>query len=296
MAVFGRAVRTLIAACAAAVLAVLPACSRSGTPHSVFDSAGYHVYEDQVYFLQAFPGKAAEIEGADPASFHALDRTFAKDRSTVYVDGRSLPDADPASFALLDRAFFARDRDRVYQRDRVLSEDPEHFELLRANLAKDATAVYWSDGSVLSKDPAHFAIVSDTDHYLFTKDGRSVQVNGKTIGGSDPATFVVLEGGYSRDAGAIFYLTDRVADADAASFGVLGGSFAHDARYAYWMGKPIPAADGATFRVLNANFECTADLARAYYRNRVIPGADPGSFPPGRAVTGCSESGIYFAP
>jgi hypothetical protein len=296
MAVSGRAVRTLIAACCVAVLAVLPACSRSSAPNSLFDSAGYHVHDDRVYFLQAFPGKAAEVRGADPSSFQALDRTFAKDRSTVYVDGRALPGADPASFVLLDRAFLARDRDHVYQRDRVLSDDPEHFELLRANLAKDATAVYWSDGSVLSTDPARFAIVADADHYLFTKDGRSVQLNGKTIVGADPATFEVLEGGYARDAAAIFHLTDRIADADAASFGVLGGSFARDARHAYWMGKPIPAADGATFRVLNANFECTADLARAYYRNQVIPDVDPGSFPPGRAVTGCSESGIYFAP
>jgi hypothetical protein len=62
------------------------------------------------------------------------------------------------------------------------------------------------------------------------------------------------------------------------------------------MGKPIPGADGPSFHVLNANFECSADRMRAYRRDTVIVGADPRSFPPGRAVTGCSQTSIYFAP
>lgn len=296
MALSGRGMRTLIAAVCVAAFAMLPACDRNGAPDSFFDAAGYHVHENRVYYLQAFPGTASHIDGADAASFQALDRTFAKDRSTVYVDGRALPEADPASFVLLDRPDFARDRDHVYQRDRVLSDDPVHFELLGGNLAKDGEAVYWSDGSVLSDDPAHFGIVSDTDHYLFTKDSRTVHVNGIPIGDADPATFGVLARGYARDDGGIFYFTDRIPDADAASFEVLQGSFARDARHAYWMGKAIPAADGASFRVLNANFECAADRARAYFRNEVVAGADPRSFPQRRAVTGCSETAIYFAP
>ncbi|MCW2734508.1 MAG: hypothetical protein JWR13_5324 [Mycobacterium sp.] len=288
--------RRLIAAACVAIFAALPACSRDGAPNPVFDSAGYHVRGDAVFFLQAFPGRATQIDGADAASFDALDRTFAKDRSTVYVDGRPLPDADPASFVLLDRPGFAKDGEHVYQRDTVLSDDPAHFELLGGNLAKDARAVYWSDGRVLSDDPAHFTILSDSDYYLFTRDGRTVHVNGNPIVGADPATFRVLRGGYAQDVGGIFYFTVRIADADAQSFEVLDGSFAHDSRHAYRMGKPIPDADGATFRVLNANFECTADRTHAYYRDKVIVGADPRSFPAGHSITGCSETSVYVAP
>jgi hypothetical protein len=292
----GRAMRRLIATVCVAALSTLPACAENATPTATFDSAGYHVRGDQVYFLQAFPGKAAEIEGADPSSFEVLDRTFAKDRSTVFVDGRALPGADPASFALLDRQDFAKDRHHVYQRDEVLSNDPAHFELLGGNLSKDGSSVYWSDGSVLSDDPGHFSIVSDAEYYLFTKDGRIVHVNGRPIAGANPATFVVLKDGYARDDGGIFYFTDRISDADPEAFEVLEGSFARDGRRAYWMGKPIPGADGATFRVLNANFECTADGTRAYYRDKVIAEADPHALTPERTVIGCSETGIYFAP
>jgi hypothetical protein len=61
------------------------------------------------------------------------------------------------------------------------------------------------------------------------------------------------------------------------------------------MGKAIDGADPATFRVLNAAFECSADAARAYYRQSVIAGADPRTFPPGRAVTNCTETSVSFA-
>ena len=81
------------------------------------------------------------------------------------------------------------------------------------------------------------SIVSNSDHYLFTKDSQTVHANG----------------------------------------------------------NPIPGADPATFRVLNAPFECSADAERAYYRQSVIAGEDPRTFPPGRAVTGCSETSISFA-
>lgn len=288
--------RTLIAAACVAVMAAMPACSRDASPNAMFDSAGYHVRGDAVFYLQAFPGKAAQIDGADAASFEPLDRTFAKDRSTVYVDGRPLPEAKPGSFVLLDRPDFAKDDGHVYERDTVVSDDPGHFELLDGNLAKDGKAVYWSDGRVLSEDPEHFSIISDSDYYLFTRDGRTVHVNGNPVIGADPDTFEVLRGGYARDERGIFYFTNRIVDADAPTFEVLDGPFARDDHHGYWMGTPIPGADGATFHVLNANFECAADRTHAYYRGDRIADADPRSFPPGYAVTGCSETSVFLAP
>jgi DKNYY family len=167
--------------------------------------------------------------------------------------------------------------------------------LLDASLSKDTAHIYWSDGRVLSDDPTHFVIVSNTEHYLYTKDGRTVHVNGNPIAGADPATFRVLAGAYSRDRQRVYYFTESVADADAASFRPLDGPYAVDARRAYWMGKAIGGANPATFHVLNAAFECSADAEHAYYRQSVIPHADPHSFQPGREVTACTETSISFA-
>jgi hypothetical protein len=166
--------------------------------------------------------------------------------------------------------------------------------VLDGTLAKDSSAVYWADGRVLSADPAHFAIISSTDHYLFTKDSRIVHVNGNPVAGADPASFHVRQGAYAQDGQHVFYLTDVISEADAASFKPLDGPYANDARRVFWMGKPIDGADPSTFRVLNAAFECSADQTHAYYRQTVIANADPSAFPLGRTVTGCSETSITF--
>jgi hypothetical protein len=287
--------RKSIAALCLLAVALSPACSSSKAPNSLFDAAGYHVRADKVYYLAAFPGKAFEIAGADAFSFKTFDTIYAKDRSNVNFDGRPIPDADAASFDVLDRSGFAKDRNHVYQLDRPISDDPGHFELIDGGLSKDGAAVYWTDGGVLSDDPAHFAIVSNNDHYLYTKDSSTVRVNGNPIPDADTSTFHVLQGAYAQDVRRIFYFTDPIADADAASFRPLDGPYAGDARRVYWMGKAIDGADPATFRVLNAAFECSADAQRAYYRQSVIAGADPRRFPPGRAVTNCTETSVSFA-
>lgn len=286
--------RAIAAFCVVAV-ALLAACGRDKPPNSLFDAVGYHVRGAEVFYLNAFPGKAFEVAGADAATFEAFDSTYARDRSRVYFNGHPIPDADAASFEPLDRPGFAKDRSYVYRLDRPFSDDPAHFELLDGDLTKDSTAVYWPDGSVLSDDPARFAIVSNNDHYLFTRDGRTVHVNGNPISDADPATFRVLQGAYARDDRRVYYFTDQIPDADAASLQPLEGPYAADSRRVYWMGKAIDGADPATFRVLNADFECSADQEHAYYRRSAIAEADPRSLPPGRAVTGCSDTTISFA-
>jgi DKNYY family len=287
--------RRLVAAVCILAVTIFAGCSGNKPPNSLFDSAGYYVRGDTVYYLHSFPGKAFEVEGADSASFHAFDTLYARDKSHVYYTGNPIPGADAATFELLNRPDFGKDKSHVYQREHPISDDPAHFALLDADLSKDSGAVYWSDGHVLSTDPARFVIISNNDHLLYTKDSRTVWVNGNPIEGADPATFQVLQGGYSRDDQQMFYFTDHVVDADMSSFRTLDGSYAVDTKHAYWMGKTIIGADPATFRVLNANFECSADQTRAYYRQTVIANTDPNTFPPGRAVTRCDETSVSFA-
>ena len=62
-------------------VAILVAYTRNGPPNSLFASAGYHVRDGQVYYLNAFPGKAFEIDDADAATFTALDSTYGRDES-----------------------------------------------------------------------------------------------------------------------------------------------------------------------------------------------------------------------
>ena len=141
-----------------------------------------------------------EISDDDATTFKALDSTYGRDTSNVYVNGAPLADADTASFEVLDYP---------------ISDDQTNFELLDGGLAKDSHVVYWSDGSVLSDDPEHFASISSADHYLFTKDGQTVHVNGNPIPDADPATFQLLHGAYARDDRRVFYFADQIVDADS---------------------------------------------------------------------------------
>ena len=131
----------MIAAVAVLVAAVLSGCGH-GEPNSLFDAAGYHVRDGAVYYLNAFPGKAFVVDGAEADSFEVLDASFARDGGSVYLDGHRLDGADPATFELLDRPGYAKDARQVYARNRVISTDPGHFELLDGDLARDSTAVY----------------------------------------------------------------------------------------------------------------------------------------------------------
>src|SRR6478735_12057100 len=181
--------RRVIAGLCVAALALTAACSRDGPPNSLFDTAGYHVAGDTVYYLNAFPGKAFQIDGADVATFEVFDSTYARDQSTVYVDGGVLAGADAETFELIGRPQMARDAAHVYVRDRVLSDDPLNFEFLPDGMSRDGASVYWTDGSVLSEDPQNFEVIADDDDYLFSRDTRNVHVNGTPIVGADPATF-----------------------------------------------------------------------------------------------------------
>ena len=287
--------RGLIAAVCLIAVAILPACSRDKPPNSLFNAAGYHVRGDKVYYLAAFPGQG--VRDRRGRSRHL--RGFRHDLCARPLPGvlRRPPGRRRrrGEFRVAGPPRIFQGRQHVYQLDRPISDDPAHFELLDGDVSKDSTAVYWSDGSVLSDDPAHFAIVSNRDHYLFTKDSRTVHVNGNPIAGADPTTFRVLQGAYSQDGQRVFYFADEIVDADAASFRPLDGPYASDSARVYWMGKTIDGADPNAFRVLNSDFECSADEKRAYYRDSVVAGADPASFPAGRAVTRCDETSVSFA-
>ena len=114
---------------------------------------------------------------------------------------------------------------------------------------------------MLSEDPTHFAIVSTADHYLYTKDGRTVHVNRNPMPEADPSTFEVLQGAYARDSQHVFYFDRPIVEADLSSVRPLDGPYASDSARVYWMGKAIDGADPSTFRVLNANFECSTDTS-----------------------------------
>ena len=54
---------------------LVPGCG--GEPNTLFEATGYHVRDGHVFYLNAFPGRGFQVDGADADSFEVLDGGYA---------------------------------------------------------------------------------------------------------------------------------------------------------------------------------------------------------------------------
>lgn len=67
---------------------------------TLLESAGYHVRDGNVHYLNAFPAKAFEIDSADPNTFRVLNADFecAADAQRAFYRQAVIAEADPRAF------------------------------------------------------------------------------------------------------------------------------------------------------------------------------------------------------
>jgi hypothetical protein len=58
--------RPVAAACVVTLGLFVAACSSGKPPHSLFDAAGYHVRDDTVFYLEAFPERRSRSPARIP--------------------------------------------------------------------------------------------------------------------------------------------------------------------------------------------------------------------------------------
>ena len=123
------------------------------------------------------------LEGAEPASFQALNHRYAKDAAQAwYITGKLIRTRSPAAFAIVpelrvnwrtgasslevDASLVARDAEHVYAFGaRIRDADPARFRALGADYWTDDRRV-WTDGGkrvVASAEAASFHVVSPRD-------------------------------------------------------------------------------------------------------------------------------------
>ena len=170
---------------------------------------------------------------------------------------KPVKDADVESFESLKERIniwdtcYGKDKNHVYRQSELfvvrlpyykkLFPDPETFSVLNSTFAKDKNHVY----------------------YLAFDEGGGPQI----LENADPVTFEVLleRGPYAKDFSRIFYFGLEVEEADPATFIVLNSNFAKDAKNVFFFEscleymsclKIFPGADVSTFTIL------TDDLAK----------------------------------
>lgn len=271
-----------------AVLLSATHCNREKPPGAL-DRSGYHVRGSKIFFLPNWTSRAWEMEGVDLATFEfplpkGTDADYAKDKQNLYWRGHKVEGLDPKTFEILDSGY-ARDARNVYRNGTLICDDAAHFETVSGNFVKNSHTVYRLHPSTtpVSHDPANFREIFAQDGYSYCADLKQVYVNGNPIPGADPATFRVLEGGYTRDAGQSFYFAQPMPEGtEIESLEILTGAYAKDAARVYHLGQVVAGADPATFIVTDDRFQRAKDAHQEYEQGQRKPRpAEPEPAPQG---------------
>lgn len=165
--------------------------------------------------------------------------------------------------------------------------DPATFERLNDTFAKDINHVYYCNEILEDADPKTFRALSEE----YSADSRYVWYRENKIEGANPQTFVAPEKndslnftiGLAHDDHDYYNKNNPLHVADMGSFRQIDGSWAVDRLNVYYIdlkaeiGKDIvPIGDYSTFRVLNHLY--AVDAKCAYYKNKIVEGADPKTF------------------
>lgn len=268
-----------------AVLLIATQCNKEKPPGAL-DRSGYHVRGSKIFFLPNWTSRAWEIEGVDLATFEfplpkGTDADYAKDKQHVYWRGNQIPGVDPKTFEILDSGY-VRDASNVYRNGILICDDAAHFEMVSGNFVKNSHTVYrlYPATTPISDDPAHFREISAQDGYSFCADLAQVYVNGNAIPGVDPATFRVLQGGYTRDAEQSFYFDEPMPEGTKIdSLEILTGAYAKDAARVYHLGHVVEGADPATFVVTDDKFQWAKDARQEYEQGKRKPGPAAAELP-----------------
>ena len=205
---------------------------------------GYQIIDGEpsyVIWNESVGRKVAKLN-ADAASFEVLRNSqYARDRDSVFFEGRLIPGADARSFQVLDSRLFAKDFMRVYVRGVPSAADPETFRHLHGPYGRDESKIFCGNVAMAVLNIEAFEVVDwegmwqssyDTKHFLFSY-GESFE--GIALSKENPA---VTGRAWARDGIAYYYGPARVEDADYASFKVIDAFTASD-NHAKYVG-PFP--------------------------------------------------------
>lgn len=263
-------------------LGVLVSCKKSG----------YETKDGAVYY------KDYRLSEADYASFQILNDMFAKDRKSVYYRGVTIIGADCASFSALNehygkdnttafycdnyldfKLFESRRKDRIIP---ILGAEARTFEVIELEYAKDRLRCYFKETGFAVKDVASFKPLD----YPFGRDNEMGYFKLKPIPGSHGRFFTVLSAHYAKDDRHVYYSSEAadgkihlLKEAVPDSFSVIGMNYATDQVHAFYRNNLLPSADPVSFRQWDQyTIDYALDSTSIYFQDKRIEQADKATF------------------
>lgn len=139
-----------------------PEPSSAGKNPAVEKKINYNYYykNNKVFYGDAQNGPEYELQDADVDSFTPINRSYAKDKNSVFYGYTKLVDADVSTFKTLDYFLYSQDSRYIYwKHEKIESIDIGSFQTLSCGYIKDQAKVFWRnkqlDVSVLSSFEFH---------------------------------------------------------------------------------------------------------------------------------------------
>lgn len=194
------------------------------------------------------------IGGSDGKTFEVISDHYAKDFKKYYYctpfDGQYEIKPIPChyeSFVVVDYQY-AKDKSSVFYEGRKLSgAESNTFELISYGYAKDRQHVFFRNVIVDKADPSTFTAFIENENSMgetvYAKDRNGIYVNDKHFAIADLKTFKILNEKYTLDKNGVYFKMKKVKNADPASFIVfphfMGDADAEDKNNRYGEGKVV---------------------------------------------------------
>lgn len=225
------------------------------------------------------------LRTADPETMEILDddETFiARDCRHVYHAWSKLAKVDRLSFEALGDRYF-RDSNSAYcEHETSLKPlkggDPKSFKVLGNGYARDTQyGYYWGRAMAKCEDPKSLKTLKGKEEILgcYAIDSQRVYFEGAELKDANVAKWRQAEGGFSLDDRHVWFGSKRLA-AQAESWKTIDGVYSHDARAVFYMQWKLPKAVPDSFRLLKGGY--STDGERVYWGTTLAKGADAATF------------------
>ncbi len=272
-------------------VSVLPADAKT------FKAVGRHATDGKSAF------HLKEILQADVPTFQPLNEYFAKDKYSLFADGRSYLEADAATFTSINDICGA-DKQAFYCYEGGVIQfplmDAKTFKYLSGSVAKDAKVVAYKNNLLSGIDAASVRLVqSGNDQFLIDKNAVYIidsffckETISCKFQDADPTTFTLLPmnwGGqaFSKDKKHVWHSSYLVEGADGATFEFINNAlpgYAKDAKHVFWYSDLVKDADVKTFKLFDPNAKgynannYGVDAKHVFYQGGIVKDANPKTF------------------
>ncbi len=225
-----------------------------------------------------------KFKKADPETFEVrkdYSQVFiARDKNSVYHAWSTMKSIDRDTFEEVGNGYW-KDTNLAYCEHEtsikaLKGKDVKNFKFIGGPYARDSVFAYYG-GRVMKSCEAPMSLkLMDENNIWIVGDGHKVFYDGAEIKGADYSSWLLVEGGFSKDCKSVFFGNKKLPRVDLESWKLLDANYSCDAKSVYNMCFKLKGANPNHWQMLE--HEYSKDLERVYYGSNIVEQADAVTF------------------